>query len=247
MHQLGIKPELVDLLHHGNRVRAITREQGLARAHGDTPAREGWCQRGVDGRRKQPGLSIAIEDTTVLGDDVVDMVVDVRPIGPQFGEHTPGDKENATAAHPCSRQRIEHVLRGALAVEGQRAVEVDGQGPKDAGHSTTPTESTRTGGPRQTDPITTSPAVADRPRSPPCDGIGARTVESRRSTGTSTTSGQSPRTGITTSLRRLNHGVQGGSKRAKRGAPVTSNPAASAAASNLAAWPSNADLDQRPE
>jgi hypothetical protein len=131
---LQLEPGARDLLEHDLGVARVHREQHVAGVDGHAARRERRAQRGADGRRERPcRLARTHHLGAVLGDDRVEVPVDVGEVLAQIAHDPPGHQQHAPARAAQRGDRVEHDRLGARPVR-DGAVVVHCHGPEVARH-----------------------------------------------------------------------------------------------------------------
>ena len=155
--ELAVQAELADHLQRGRLVGGGAGDQHLPVAVGDTTGGQRRAHRAADGGGQQADADRGDHHGAVLGDDRVDVLLDLREHGAQLAHDPPGDQDHPDPPGARLGERGQRVGRD-LAL-GQGAVEVGRHRPEvaDALPSAMPSTSSRYGRPAPPSANTSSP------------------------------------------------------------------------------------------
>ena len=124
--ELAVQAELADHLQRGRLVGGGAGDQHLPAAMGDPAAGQRGAHRAADRGGQQADAAVRDQQGAVLGDDRVNVLVDLREYGAQLAHDPPGDQDHPDPPGPGHGERGQRggrdlaISQGAVEVEGHR-------------------------------------------------------------------------------------------------------------------------------
>ena len=131
--ELAVQAQLADRLQHGRLVGRGAGDYHLPAAVGDPAAGQRSAHRAADRGGQQADAAVGDQHGAVLGDDRVDVLVDLGEHGAQLAHDPPGDQDHPDPPGPRPGERGQRGGRDQAISQG--AVEVEGHRPEVADRS----------------------------------------------------------------------------------------------------------------